>query len=76
MEKIIIDSEYINLMQLLKWANVVGSGGDVKFLVDEGLIKVNNEPEHRYRRKLYHLDEVEIEDQIKLVVIVNEHNKD
>jgi len=75
MQEISIETEFINLMQLLKWANVVSSGAEVKALVNEGLIRVNNNIETRYRRKLYDGDIVDVDDQIKLVITVNEHNK-
>ena len=74
MEQIVVNSKEINLMQFLKWANVVVSGSEVKMLVDERLITVNGEKEYRYRRKLKHGDIVEIDNQLKLVVIINENN--
>ncbi len=69
MEKIHITTEYINLMQLIKLAGIVGNGSDVKIMVDQGMIKVNGELETRYRRKLYHGDIVEIDENEKLVVM-------
>ena len=69
MEQIVINSPEINLMQFLKWANVVASGSEVKFLVDEGLIKVNGQTECRYRRKLNPGDVVEVDNQITLMVV-------
>ena len=74
MEQVIVNSKEINLMQFLKWANVVASGSEVKMLVDERLVNVNGESEYRYRRKLKHGDIVEIDNQVKLVVIINENN--
>lgn len=75
MEKIEISTEYINLMQFLKLANVVMSGGEVKMLVDQAMITVNGELESRYRRKLYPGDKVIVDDQIELVV-VNDNKED
>ncbi|QOR34101.1 RNA-binding S4 domain-containing protein [Clostridium sp. 'deep sea'] len=74
MEQIVVNSKEINLMQFLKWANVVVSGSEVKMLVDERLVTVNGDSEYRYRRKLKHGDIVEIDNQLKLVVIINENN--
>lgn len=41
MEKISITTEYIKLESLLKLANLVGSGGEAKLLIQEGAAKVN-----------------------------------
>lgn len=43
MEKIIIDTEYIKLDALLKFAAAVGTGGEAKYVIAEGMVKVNNE---------------------------------
>jgi len=45
MEKIEIKTETINLDQFLKWANIVMSGGEAKYLIKEGKVKVNGEVE-------------------------------
>ncbi|MBQ3481938.1 MAG: RNA-binding S4 domain-containing protein [Oscillospiraceae bacterium] len=43
MEKISIQTEYIKLDALLKYAALVGSGGEAKTVIVEGLVKVNGE---------------------------------
>ena len=43
MEKIAIQTEYIKLDALLKFASLVGTGGEAKMAVAEGLVKVNGE---------------------------------
>ena len=43
MEKIIIDTEYIKLDSLLKFAAAVGTGGEAKFVIAEGMVNVNGE---------------------------------
>jgi ribosome-associated protein len=43
MEKIAIQTEYIKLDALLKYAALVGTGGEAKMAVAEGLVKVNGE---------------------------------
>ncbi|MBR3474166.1 MAG: RNA-binding S4 domain-containing protein [Oscillospiraceae bacterium] len=43
MEKITIQTEYIKLDALLKYASLVGTGGEAKMAVAEGLVKVNGE---------------------------------
>lgn len=41
MEKISITTEFIKLESLLKLANLVGSGGEAKVLIQEGEVLVN-----------------------------------
>ena len=60
-EKITIDTEEIQLDQFLKWAGVIASGGEVKTLLADKLIKRNGEVESARRRKLHHGDIIEIE---------------
>lgn len=56
-----INTEYIQLVQLLKLADVISSGGEIKFLIEEGLIFYNGEPETRVRKKIYPGDVVEVD---------------
>ncbi|MBP7254153.1 MAG: RNA-binding S4 domain-containing protein [Negativicutes bacterium] len=62
MEKILIKTETINLDQLLKWASIVDSGGIVKFMIEDQLIKVNGEVVTQRRKKIYPGDIIEIID--------------
>ena len=55
-----IQTEYINLMQLLKALNIAMTGGDAKDMIDAGEVEVNGEAESRYRKKLYPGDIVRI----------------
>ena len=48
-----ITTEYIKLDQLLKLADAVSTGGHAKFLILEGLVKVNGEVEVQRGKKLY-----------------------
>ena len=43
MENIIITTEFIKLQDLLKFANIVGTGGEAKIIIQEGEVKVNGE---------------------------------
>ena len=43
MEKIAIETEYIKLDALLKFAALVGTGGEAKLVIADGLVKVNGE---------------------------------
>ena len=61
MIEINIDSEYIKLDQALKLADIASTGGHAKFLILEGLVKVNGEVETRRGRKLIAQDIIEVE---------------
>ncbi len=52
-EVIEINTEFIKLDQLLKWANLVSSGAEAKDLILTGNVKVNDEVELRRGRKIY-----------------------
>ena len=43
MEKIAINTEYIKLDSLLKFASLVGTGGEAKLVIAEGMVTVNGE---------------------------------
>ena len=43
-ETVSIETEFIKLDSLLKLANVVGSGGEAKIIIQEGEVLVNGEP--------------------------------
>ena len=43
MEKITIETEYIKLDSMLKFAAVVGTGGEAKYVISEGMVTVNGE---------------------------------
>ena len=43
MEKIVIDTEYIKLDSMLKFAAAVGTGGEAKYVISEGMVNVNGE---------------------------------
>ena len=43
MEKIAIDTEFIKLDSLLKFAALVGTGGEAKQVITEGLVRVNGD---------------------------------
>ena len=58
---IAIETEEIQLDQFLKWAGVVSSGGEVKALLEQRLIRRNGETESARRRKLHVGDRIEID---------------
>lgn len=61
MEKIKIRDEYIKLGQALKLAGLVESGVDAKYVIQDGLVKVNGEVEVQRGKKLYPGDTIEFQ---------------
>lgn len=61
---------YIDLMQVLKATGNAATGGDAKWMVEAGLIRINDDaaPENRKRRKLHVGDVVRIEDRIRIEI--------
>ena len=58
-EEIAINTEFIKLDQLLKWANLTGSGVEAKMFIQNGEVKVNDVVEIRRGKKIYDGDVVE-----------------
>ena len=59
MKTVRIKDEFIKLGQLLKLAGLVESGVDAKFVIQDGLAKVNGEVDTRRGRKIVSGDIVE-----------------
>lgn len=64
-----LQTEYIDLLQLLKAASLAMSGGEAKMFVTEELITVNGELELRKRRKLREGDVVVLDEQVQVTLI-------
>ena len=58
MEEIRIRDEFIKLGQLLKLADLVQDGVEAKYVITDGLVKVNGEMDDRRSRKVYEGDVV------------------
>jgi len=59
LETIKIRDEFIKLGQLLKLAGLVESGVDAKFVIQDGLVKVNGQVETQRGKKIVAGDVVE-----------------
>lgn len=68
MTNIKITTEFIRLDSLLKLANLVGSGGQAKLIIQDGLVKINDEICTMRGKKLYGGEIVDIEGE-KLKVV-------
>ena len=49
----------VALYKILKFENIVSSGGEAKFLIADGSVKVNGQVETRKRKKIYPNDIIE-----------------
>lgn len=61
METIKLREDFIKLGQALKAAGLVESGVDAKFVIQDGLVKVNGEVEYQRGKKLVAGDIVEFD---------------
>ena len=59
MREIIISQEPIELYKLLKFENMVASGGEAKYVISEGQVIVNGKVETRKRKKTFSSDIIE-----------------
>ena len=67
-ERIQITTEFIKLDQLLKFANVVATGGEAKLAIQEGDVAVNGEVCTMRGKKIRPGDRVELGGEIALIV--------
>lgn len=61
MEKISINTEFIKLDALLKYAALVGTGGEAKNVIADGMVKVNGEVCTMRGKKIRSGDRVEFD---------------
>ena len=61
MEKILINTEFIKLDSLLTFAALVGTGGEAKVVISEGMVKVNGEVCTMRGKKIYPGDKVDFD---------------
>ena len=58
-----ITEEPIELYKILKFENMVNSGGEAKYMISEGQVAVNGEVETRKRKKIFSGDIVEFKNE-------------
>lgn len=68
-ETVSIHTEYIQLDQLLKYANVLATGGQVKVLLEEEKITLNGVIITEKRKKIYPNDVVIVGDEVSITVV-------
>ena len=63
MREVEITEEPIELYKVLKFENMVTSGGEAKYVISEGRVVVNGEVETRKRKKIFSDDIIEFKDE-------------
>jgi ribosome-associated protein len=61
MDEVEIREEPIALYKLLKLGNLVASGGEAKYIVDQGLVTVNGAVETKKGKKIFSGDIIEFQ---------------
>ena len=67
-KNIIIRSEFITLAQLLKFSDVISSGGEAKTFLNNNTILVNGVADNRRGRKLFVGDKITINNDLCLTL--------
>ncbi len=52
----------VELYKILKFENIAASGGEAKFMINDGIVEVNGRIETRKRRKIHPGDMINIQD--------------
>ena len=66
-ETVFLTHSPVELYKILKFENLAASGGEAKYLIADGLVRVNGEVETRKRKKIYPGDTIELAD-IRLTI--------
>ena len=69
MENLAISTPHINMDQLLKWAGIIDTGGQIIPMLEDSMIKLNGNIVTERRKKVYPGDVIEIDGVGKYKVI-------
>ena len=69
MREVRINSEPVELYKILKFENLVMSGGEAKHVIVEGLVTLNGEIETRKRKKIFAGDTIEFGGQVLRIIL-------
>ena len=70
MQQVIINSEPVELYKVLKFEGLVGSGGEARRVIAEGMVLLNGETETRKRKKVSAGDIIEFAGQQLVLQLV------
>lgn len=69
MNKVVLQKQPVELFKLLKFEGLVGSGGEAKHVISEGLVSVNGVVETQKRKKIVVGDEIEFNGHVMLTAL-------
>jgi len=67
MRTVVITKEPVELYKILKFEGLVGTGGEAKIAIAEGLVTLNNVIETRKRKKIYDKDIIKFNNEQYLI---------
>jgi ribosome-associated protein len=70
---LMIHTENIALDALLKWANVVASGGEAKYIISQEMVSVNGVLATQRKKKLIAGDRVSVEGLEEIIELAQEN---
>lgn len=70
-----IHTDYIALDALLKWANVVVSGGEAKYIISQEMVRVNGVVVTQRKKKLMAGDRVSVEGLEETIELAQENTE-
>jgi ribosome-associated protein len=76
LRKVEIALEPVELHKILKFENLAASGGEAKFRIQDGQVRVNGQTETRKRRKIRPGDVIETPEAVLTIVKSDQLNSD
>lgn len=64
-----LDQEFITLVQLLKATSLIGSGGEIKFLLEDEAIQYNDTIAFQKKKKCFVGDVIIVDNHTKIVIV-------
>ena len=69
MNDVVINREPVELYKVLKFEGLVGSGGEAKLVISNGLVRLNGQVETRKRKKVVAGDVIEFNEMQMTLVL-------
>ena len=73
MRTVEINRQPVELYKILKFEGMVGSGGEAKLVIADGMVLVNGEVETRKRKKIVAGDRIEFDGEAILIQLAGTH---
>ncbi len=66
----------VELYKILKFENIASSGGEAKFMINDGFVEVNGSIETQKRKKIYPGDIIKINDLVLEIQLLEDLSPD